>query len=195
MKIGPTALIRLHLYRIPSNKPFSTRDFLSYGLRNSIDQALNRMVKNQQLIRLTRGIFIKWATKPNLPSAFDVATTKARAFGKELLIHGAQAAQKFGITADSNKQPIFGAMGRTTAFAFENTKIHLKGISPRDAKLLDSLPGQAIRAIRQMRRKCNVQRDLAFVMSQLGKIDRTILRESAWLMPDWMSNALIKSNR
>ncbi len=192
MKIGPTALIRARLRSIPMDRPFSTRDFLAYGLRNSVDKALHRMVKNKELIRLTGGIFIKWVLRPKWPSAKEVAAAKAKAFGKELLTHGSDAAQLLGLSTEKSAQPTFATLGRTTSFSFSGTRIHLKSLTPRDAKLLDTVPGLAIRAIRQIGRKSDVRRNLASAMLNLGQLDRLAMWDACWSMPAWMSNALVQ---
>src|ERR1700691_4404370 len=102
-----SSVIRRHIAGLGEGRAFSTRDLLSYGRRAAVDQALYRMVKNGDIIRLARGVFCKWSLKAKLPSMQQVIETKARAFGRQLFVHGADAAQKLGLIEDGNGEITF----------------------------------------------------------------------------------------
>src|SRR5215472_17318307 len=78
-------LIRVHITRLQQNAIFTTRDFLCYGTRSAVDTALHRLIKKAMILRIARGVFIKWTMEAfrgdNLPNAREVARTKALAFG------------------------------------------------------------------------------------------------------------------
>ncbi|MBI4533459.1 MAG: type IV toxin-antitoxin system AbiEi family antitoxin domain-containing protein, partial [Candidatus Melainabacteria bacterium] len=54
-----SSFIKRHIYRLPLDKIFSTRDFLIYGSRTAVDQTLAKLVKKGMIIRLARGVFVK----------------------------------------------------------------------------------------------------------------------------------------
>lgn len=93
-------LILAHIYSLPDGTPFSTRDLLNYGLRNTIDRTMHFLVKAGEIMRLARGVFMKPAEE--VPSAEEIAATKARAFGKEIYIPGRDAARKMKLRERTN---------------------------------------------------------------------------------------------
>ena len=53
------AAVRRHINCLPERAIFCTRDFLTYGKRNAIDQVLFKMVHKSEIIRLAWGVFVK----------------------------------------------------------------------------------------------------------------------------------------
>ena len=51
--------IRQHITRLGRTEPFTTKDFLTYGPRSSVDQALSRLVKMGYIVRLAPGVFAR----------------------------------------------------------------------------------------------------------------------------------------
>jgi len=139
-----TASIRQKITKIDLDVIFSTRQFLSIGKRAAVDQALYRMVKAREIIRLAPGIFIKAGSA--WPSAFAIASAKARAFGKQIVLHAGDLAARFEL-APTQADLVFDAAGSTSCFQSRNEKIHMRSTAKRK-RLLDKTPfGQVIRAI------------------------------------------------
>ena len=85
-----------------------------------------------------------------MPSAFAVATEKAKAFGKQIIYDGTEAAVLIGLTASKKGKTIYATNGRSSSFKYKNLRIYFKGVSPRKICLGDSLTGLAIRALWQI---------------------------------------------
>jgi hypothetical protein len=184
-----TGLIRRHIMLLGEGKAFSTRDCLSYGKRAAVDQALNRMVKNEEIIRLARGVFCKWSIK-KIPSMIEIVETKAKAFGRQIFTHGARAAYELGLIKKKQAFPHFATLAQTSSFQCGTRRILLKRISLRDALLGDSIPGLALRAIRWLKRTRRIRPILQKLKRRLKRPDLQILRESTSLMPAWFSDFL-----
>ncbi len=76
---------------LPPGTLFTTSDCLDYGSRDDVDHVLFKLVKKGELVRLTSGVFT-CAFKGNLtPAAFELATVKARAFGKQIRLDNTAA--------------------------------------------------------------------------------------------------------
>jgi len=73
--------IRRHIFGLPARQPFSTRDCLVYGKRSAVDQELYRLVKNGEIRRLARGLFVR--DQKIEFSVFEIANLKAQAFGRK----------------------------------------------------------------------------------------------------------------
>jgi hypothetical protein len=185
------SFIRAHINRIPADAIFSTRDCLCYGTRSAVDSALHRLVKKEMIIRLARGVFIKWSLKAargTLPSAQEVAQVKARGFGKEIFVHKKDAAAKLGLIKSGNENPTFGTFGRTTSFRFGQTRITLAHVSPKDANLGDTFVGLLIRASRNLGFHDQLPNTISGLTSGLSRTERNNLGVSAAMMPAWLSD-------
>jgi len=54
-----SSYVRRYINRLAPNTLFSTSQLLSCGKRAAVDQALSRLVKRGDIIRLTRGLFLR----------------------------------------------------------------------------------------------------------------------------------------
>jgi hypothetical protein len=149
------------------------------------------MVKKKELVRLASGVYMKWTVNPIFPDACEVAATKAKAFGRELVMCGKHAAQKLGLTYETPSEPIFVTNGRTTSFNFLDGRIHFKGLGPKNTRLADTVAGLVIRAMRYMGNKKEARGHFYQVISNIGRMNRLSLIDSVGMMPAWMSDALL----
>jgi len=184
-------LIRAHLTRIPRDVPFTSRDCLCYGKRSAVDTALHRLVKKDIIIRLARGVYIRWtleAAKGELPPAQEVAQIKARGFGKTIFIHKQDAAAKLGLIESGNETPTFGTFGRSTSFQFGDRRIRLVQALPKDTKDGDTFTTLFIRALRQLGNHDELPKTVMKLTDKLSKLDKTNLSLAAASMPSWLSD-------
>jgi len=188
------ASIRRHITRLADDQIFSTREFLTYGLRGAVDQALYRLVKSKYIVRLARGVFIKNSKTLQLPSIKDIAIAKARAFGKRLSMHGLDALDKFGLSVGGAEFPSFVALGTTSSFKALGVQVDVRGLAPRYIRLGDSTAGLAIRAMRQLPKSRRTLIDLNQTMANMFRTDRETMWRSVWTMPSWLSDLLYNGN-
>jgi len=195
-----STFIRRHIYLLPEGKLFSTRLFLSYGKRAAIDQCLYRLVKAERIIRVTRGLFVKWSPKVSMPSLYEVAKAKAEAFGKEIYTCGRDAAKHLGLIQNTKlldfiqnetNQPIFAVSGKTSSFQYGDKRITLKGISAKYLKLGDSFAGKTIRGLLYLGKQINCAEVLDKATLFINRENKQELRRSTKHMPAWMSDELV----
>jgi hypothetical protein len=131
-----------------------------------------------------------------IPTTLEVIETKARAFGREIFIHGARAAYELGLIKKKHAFPRFATLGQTSSFKCGSKTVLFKRISLRDAQLGDTTAGLALRAIRwlQKKKRRHIQPILEKLKRSLKIQDRQKLRESASLMPAWFSDLLFIKN-
>ena len=190
-------LIKAHINRLREDVIFTTRDFLCYGTRSAVDTALHRLIKKDMIIRVCRGVFIKWTIKAfrgDLPTAQEVAQTKARAFGKEIFVHKKDAAAQIGLIESGNENPIFGTFGRTTSFQCGDQRIKLAHVSPKDVKHGDTFTGLFIRALRCLGYHEQAPNTINKILDQINYKERDKLYLAAAMMPSWISDHF-KSDR
>ena len=68
--------IRQHILRLGRTETFTTKDFLIYGTRASVDQTLSRMVKVGFIVRLAPGVFARESSKEF--TNLDIKTAKVK---------------------------------------------------------------------------------------------------------------------
>jgi len=192
-----TARVKRHILKLPVGEPFATRDLLSYGKRDTIDKALQRMVKKGWIIRLARGVFIRSAmdgSKCKLPSLVQIAQTKARAFGKELFIDGRNGAQALQLVPKRGEdQTSFIASGCSTSFKctapeHKERRIYFKSVRPGAIKLADGKAGQVIRAFMHIGAREFNYDIWNKVRSKLYRSQFDELKDAIKWMPMWMSD-------
>lgn len=184
-----TAHIRRNLARMKGYKPFSIRDFLAYGTRAAVDQAFARLLKNGEVIRVARGLYIKGNAPP--PSVLEVAIAKAGAFRRIIAIHGSQAALLLRLHEHTNpfqakREHCFATSGSSSSFRFGNQIIRFIGTSARKLYFADSKPGLAIRSLWYLgQRACSIETASAAIRP-FGRSDREHWKLHADIMPEWM---------
>ena len=182
------ARIRRHINNLTDDKPFSIRDFLNYGLRGAVDQVFFRLTKSREIIRVARGLYIKCGVA--MPSILEVATVKAAAFGRKIVIHGMEAACQLELSCKTIQGPVYACSGRTSSFRFGDIRIHFKGVSSRKLHLRDTVPGLAVRALWHLGKiACDTQL-ASRALLKFNRLDREILKQSARAMPSWMCDLI-----
>lgn len=202
------ALVKRHICCISEDRPFSTREFLGYGPRAAIDQALYRLVQKGKIIRIARGLFIKEGA--TMPSVKEVAKAKAEAFGRTIAEYGETAMRMLGLKTEKEineggkktkeqeaekPEAIYACNGRTSSFKFGDIVIKLVGVSPRKMNLGDDRVGLVLRALWHCgKEKCDSV--IASLASRtLNREERQVLRQVMCFMPYWMPQCFVVFRR
>ncbi|MBY0357391.1 MAG: hypothetical protein K2W82_05255 [Candidatus Obscuribacterales bacterium] len=185
------ARIKNHIAKLENDQLFSTREFLSYGSRPAVDQALWRLVDAGIIIRVARGLFIKQGAV--MPTVFAVAKAKAEAFGRRIVTSGLQAARELGLTAkqsqNKTQETAYATNGRTSSFRFGKIKIRLIGTSPRKMGLKDDPVNAVLRALWHYgKAACNPEA-ISQATNKLNRNQRQELRKAESLMPYWLQKS------
>jgi hypothetical protein len=188
--------IRAHINRLPRDAIFTSRDFLCYGKRTTVDSAVNRLIAKEMIFRIARGVFVKWSAKVAirgiLPSALEVARAKCRGFGKSVFTHKKDAAHHLGLIEAGNENPTFSTFGRNSSFQYGDKKIQLLHVSPKDAHLADRFAGLFTRALKQVGNHKELPSTICRLLGSLfSRIDRQETHLAAAYQPSWISEHLL----
>jgi hypothetical protein len=163
---------------------FSSRRFLGHGARGSVDQAIYLLIKEREIVRVARGIFMRCGSP--MPSVYAVAKVKAEAFGKRIFKHGADCGPPLGFPGAGNSGPTFACTGGSSHFLFGDVVIRFRGLSPRKLRGETSLAGAVIRAMWHSGKQ---QVDDSLVgrtyRKWSGAVDQ--LRDAAPMLPWWIN--------
>jgi hypothetical protein len=181
-----------HISKLKPGQIFTTRDCLMYGKRSEVDNSLFKLVKQTNIIRLTNGVFARWTSNFQRPTFIEIAKIKAKAFGKQLLIHGADTAAKYSLVSSGNAKPTFYIDGSSSRFRYGDTYVHLKKACKKKMHMPDDKAGLAIRAlwhIGERKLMPSLIRKVAPLWDTRAERDK-IYRGKAW-MPAWLGDKFL----
>ena len=180
--------IRRFIFKHPIDKMFTTRQLLAFGSRTAIDQFTSKLVHQGELIRITAGVFAKAGSDLSKITPLTVAIIKAAAFGKRIIEHASDTAERLGITGGGNDEPTFSTRGHSSSFLFllSGERIFLKGVSARKFKLAQRRTGDALRALWNIGENFCKKRHYDAAILCMNRKDRKELHRLASLMPGWI---------
>jgi hypothetical protein len=146
------------------------------------------LVKTQFIVRLARGVFVRFNVNNPVFTAWQVAKKKAESFGRIMARHGADIAHDLGLIAGDNNKPTYLITGGTSSFQFQDTVISLKGACPRKVCSEDSLARQAIRALWYLGRTHCTHQAASTAVHEFKRTDRQELKQLRAFMPSWMTS-------
>lgn len=187
------AQIRRHILRLGTGKPFTTRDLLNYGTRAAVDQATSRLVKDGEIMRLARGVFFAPALgRQKVFTAFEIARIKAESFGKRIITYAGRAAERLGLTYESERKLIFSINGSSSSFKFGEAIIHFRKTSARKMHLADGKAGLVIRSLWHLGKLACTRQMISKACQSLDRQGRFEIKQRAAFMPYWLSNIFMR---
>jgi hypothetical protein len=197
MNMWVIARIRKHISNIPDGQTFATRELLGYGHRDAVDAATSRLVKAEVIMRVARGIFVKPLYEKGIlimPKLADIVTTKAKAFGKEVLLqHGKDAAHALKISDSGNAEPTVVVTGSSTSFVCKSSdygevRVHLRCANALSRKFVNTHIGLFIRGMKSLPQWLRKLEIFEKARESFNRTQKEELRAAALWMPGWLSN-------
>ncbi len=140
-------------------RAFSSRDFLDFGERATIDSALHRLAQKGQVRRVIRGVydyphFSELLAQELSPGVDQVARALARKFHWRIQPSGATALNLLGLSTQVPARAVYLSDGPTRGYKIGSTSLILEHTALKEAgfKLRESgLIVQALRSLGQDR--------------------------------------------
>lgn len=173
---------------------FTPQDFLDFGARTAVDQALSRLVKNGSLRRLARGLYDFPAVHPQLgplaPAPDDVAQALVRETGSRLQIDGARAANALGLSTQVPAKHTYLTDGPSRRVVLGKRVITVRHASPKHLLAPGSVVGTVVQALRHVgpARAADVAR---IASDRLSAREKKTLAAAAVQAPAWMRHTLV----
>lgn len=135
--------------RVPEGVPVAAKGLLHLGNRAAVDQALSRLARRGQLVRIGRGIYLlpvrsRFGTRaPSVERAVEALTRR----GEVIVSNGAAAANTLGLTTQVPVRSVYLTSGRTRTFSLGRQVVELRH-APRWQLAMARRPaGEAVRAL------------------------------------------------
>ena len=139
-----------HTEGLPEGAPFCAKELLHLGSRAAVDQALSRLVKRGQLMRVSRGVYVRPVESrfgKRAPSAAQVVEHIAHITGEAIVPHGAAVANKLGLTTQVPVRFVFLTSGRNRKLKLGSQVVELRH-APRWQFAVGNQPsGEVLRAV------------------------------------------------
>jgi len=191
--------IRKKVSRLESGRPYTTREFLQFGSRAAVDQALARLVKAGILSRPARGVYARPKKNPYVgeipPEPMAIAKAISKEVGAVVQVHGAEAARQMGFSTQVPVKTVFYTSGPSRYFRLGRMEVRLKKVSQRKLALAGSPAGVALTALWYLGKNEVTPASIEQVRSCLSLEEFNKLRSATKSMPAWMHDAFIGYER
>lgn len=182
------------LSRVLSNNAgwvFTPADFLDLGGRTTVLSALFRLKKSGEIRQLTRGLYDRPRTDPDLgtllPTADTIAAALARRDAVRIQAFGAHAANLLGLSEQVPMKVVFLTDGTARKVQIKRQQIVLKHTTARNMITAGRISGLVIQALRYLGKQ-NVTDDiLARLRNRLDSTGRDQIRADAQYAPAWIA--------
>lgn len=189
-----TGSIRNHIKEIAIGEPFTSTQFNGLGTRASVDQALSRLVKSGEIVRVSRGVFVRPRNSRYvgqvMPELSKVAQAIANAHGETIQVHGAEAARLLGLTTQMPLQTLFYTSGPNREIKLGELRIILKHAAPRKLALSGRPSGLALSALWYLGKEQVSPRTIESIRGKLTPEAFEEFKAETRSMPAWMADTL-----
>lgn len=183
--------------RITAKEPgwvFTATDFLDLGLRTAVSTALSRMASDNQIQRLSRGLYYFPKSNPTIgilsPDSDAIADAVARKTGDTVFPTGADAANLLGLSTQVPAKIEYFTTGRSRILNVSGSTITLKHV-PLAA--IQSFPRSVILVIHALLYlgERGIDDSVVFKLKNvLSKTDMQQLALSASKLPSWIARTI-----
>lgn len=184
--------IKAYAESLPEGTTLSAKELLHLGERAAIDQALSRMVKRGDLMRVQRGVFaqpIMTRFGKRAPSVEAVVENLAKSTGERVSVSGASAANMLGLSTQNPARQVYWTSGPSRCLKFGAQDVELKHVPSWQLRAPDSKAGHAFRALAYFG-KVEAGRALRRIKPQLTEEERLELLSLRASAPTWMAKEL-----
>ncbi len=186
------ATILRHAKELPEGGIVSPKEFLHMGTRANVDQALTRLTRRGELLRVGRGMY----TRP-VKSRFGVRPPSSRAItkaisertGETIVSSGAIAANALGLSTQVPMRETFLTSGPSRSITLGQREVELRHAPQWQVK--EGIAGAAVRALLSLGEEHSAE-TLGQLWPKLSESEKRQLKESRSSSPAWLATVISK---
>jgi hypothetical protein len=178
-----------HASALPEAMPICPGVLLHLGSRAAVDQALSRLVRAEQLLRIFRGVYMRpIETRFGLrtPDIDEAIMSLSALWGETIVPCGGAAANVLGLTTQIPVQSVYLTSGPSRRLYFSRLLVRLRHAPRWQLVAPNRRAGDVIRALAWLG-PLEVEDGLALVVSRLSADDLAELAAARATMPAWMA--------
>ena len=181
-----------HASALPEAAPLCPGALLHLGNRAAVDQALSRLARSGQLMRICQGVYMRPVETrfgPCAPSVEKAIASLSSLWGETIVPCGGAAANALGLTAQNPVRPVYLTSGPSRRLRFGALIVQLHH-APRWQMVAPHRPaGDAVRALAWLGPR-EVDTGLEAIMPKLSAEDFGELAAARAVLPIWMAEPL-----
>lgn len=173
----------------PEGSVLTAKEFLHLGKRAAVDQALSRLARAGQLLRIARGQYIRPLSSrfgTYLPTPERVVEGVAAVTGETIVPSGAVAANRLGLSSQVPVRPVFLTSGRTRRLRLGKQAVELRHAPAWQLREPNSTSGQVVRALAWLGRE-HAQSAAAPLKARLPASEIKAVAASRATLPTWLA--------
>lgn len=182
--------------RLGRGSVFSPKDFHNLGNRNSIDQALSRLVKRGKIRRLAQGVYdypvVSKRVGNRSPDPYKVARSVASRNDARIQHSGAYAAHVLGISDQVPAGAFFLTDGPSRTIRAGKHTVTLKHASQRTMIGAGTITGNVLHALKYLGQNGIDGRVIRVLRERLNDDDKRRLELDAPNLPIWVQEVVQK---
>ena len=178
-----------HASALPEAMPICPGVLLHLGSRAAVDQALSRLVRAEQLLRIFRGVYMRpIETRFGLrtPDIDEAIMSLSALWGETIVPCGGAAANVLGLTTQIPVQSVYLTSGPSRRLYFSRLLVRLRHAPRWQLVAPNRRAGDVIRALAWLG-PLEVEDGLALVVSRLSADYLAELAAARATMPAWMA--------
>jgi hypothetical protein len=177
---------------LSEGEPITAKGLLHLGNRAAVDQALTRLARRGQLMRIGRGLYVRPVTTrfgARAPTAEKVVQALGRAFGEVVVQTGATIANNLGLTTQVPVRPVYLTSGPSRRLSLGKQTVELRHALPWQLVEPGTRAGDALRALGWMGKK-RAASAVAQLARTLGPSEMTQLAALRAIAPGWLAQTV-----
>lgn len=172
-------------------------DFLGIGSAGAVHVSLHRLVKANQIVRLSRGIYAKpkhsELVGDVLPTTEAIAIAIAKRDKARILPTGSYAMHVLGLTNQIPLKLVYLTDGSPRKITIGKRTIQFKKTTPKNLALKGDISKLAVQALREIGKAKATKEEISKIQSLLKKEDKKTLKHDIALAPQWIAEIMAKA--
>ncbi len=189
-------LVKNQLSSIPRGRPFAMSAIVREVSYANVRQVLSRLVKSGEVMRATRGIYVRPKEVPYLgkvlPASEEIVKAISKQTGEIITPHGAEAVRLLQLSTQVPMRPIFYTSGTSRKIKLGKQTITLKHISQRKQVKPGTMTCLVITALWYLGKNHVNENVINTIKQRLNEKQFSEILKHTHQMPIWMVNAFKK---
>jgi hypothetical protein len=192
-------IVKNNINSIPKGKPFAARSIEGGVSYANVRQVLSRLVKAGEIMRATRGIYVRPKEVQYLgkvlPGSEEIIKVISKQTGETITVHGAEAARILQLSTQAPMRPIFYTSGTSRKIKLGKQVISLKHISPRKQVKPGTITCTVISALWYFGKNNTNENVIDTIKQRLNEKQFSEVLKHTNQMPAWMASAFQKQQK
>ena len=169
---------------------FFIDDFLSFGTSKAVGKALERLVKKNEISRVSRGIYARLKQHPFLgelsPTTEDIAIAIAKKDKARIIPTGVLALNALGLSTQVPLKIVYLTDGSARTIKIGKRTIKFKKVSPKNLAAIGPISSLAIQALKIIGKDNPTEKEIEIILKHLKTEEPYRLEHDIKLAPEWI---------